>query len=1853
MLTEFLGSLIQSGVELWTAAGELRFRAAKGLITPEVRQQLRAQKGSIIALLGPRRYLFLSTAQHRAWMSEQLQPGNPAHNRQALLDFAGAFDGAALERAVTAVGYRHESLRTTFRRLGASPVQVVSEAPALALRQVDLQGLDVRQQPQEIARLALVDTAIPFDLSSGPLLRITVIRTGASGQQVLLSLHQIIVDGWSMELLARELKTLYGDTAAGQASDLAAPALQYADHAHQELAWQRSDAMQRQLAYWRQQLTPLVPVLELPVDHEPRQRTYRGTTREFRLPRRLVEALAGLHQAEEFTPFMILFTALVTLLHRYTGRQDMVIATTVTNRGRPGMKELLGSVANIVMLRVDISGDPSFNKLLRRVRSIALAAYDHQELPLERALEELRPDCQSGVNPLYNVMFIYVDRVTPGLAMLPVHGEWIATLDFLTLALTRDDQGLSGTIYYSAELFDAATIDQLIAHLSALLDSAIKSPDTPIELLPMVSAEEQSMLQAASHPIQPAPAAPPPRPPQTTTGPLSYNQRALWYISRLAPQSPAYNVALFLQARSQPDLPALSAAMQALIDRHPCLRTTYTMAGEPVQVIHEQQPFVLNRVDASGWNQEQLRQRTREAYRRPFDLEHGPVIRVDLFKRDPAAPILLIAIHHIAVDGWSIGLLMDELRQLYIAATSGTAPPPPPRHCYTDFVTWQQQMLASAEGEEHWQYWRQRLAGEPPVLALPTDRPRPAAATHDGASCDFGLSSELTARLRRLGRQHGATPFALLLLAYQVLLSRYSGAAKIWVASPTMGRSYSRFFPIVGCFINPVVLTADFTGNPSFRVLLEATRDTVREAIRHQDYPFSLLVERLGARRNPGGAPLIPVEFIFQEQRPGSVGFNQEIAWGPLRLVPLDLARDQQAGQVDLALEMMEIDNAFAGGFKYSRDLFEPRTIQRLVAHFVTLLTALADNPEQPINQVPLLTPAEQEQILTLRSNRQREHLPARLVHHVIAASAALSPQALALRGAGHELTYCDLDQRANQLANHLAALGVGPETAVGLAVTPSPEMIIGLLAIFKAGGVLTPLDPSYPAERLCFMIADAGIKVLVTDGKPRPFADDPALSTIIDLRRDQELIDRQSRATPEPSLLPEHLAYVLYTSGSTGRPKGVAVAHRSLAVHCQSAANHYRLTPDDRVLQFASLSVDTALEQILPTLAIGATLVLRGQELWSAPEFSSQVVEHGITVADLPPAYLHELLRQPSPELTRLRLIIVGGEAVSPQTVKLWQSSPLRTTRLINAYGPTETTITATTCDLDPAAASSMRVPIGRPLGQATVYILDRHGNPVPQGVIGELHIGGHGLARGYLNRPAATAQSFIPDPFGPAGSRLYRSGDLARHLESGVIEFLGRRDHQVKLRGFRIELGEIEAQLSLCPGVRQCVVTTWHQGQGDHRLVAHVVAADDQLTPQLMQAHLRQRLPSHMVPCSFLLLDRMPLTAAGKPDRRALPAPAAADGDRAIVAPRNPLEQQLARIWADVLDVPEIGVSDSFFEHGGHSLLALRLLARVSEELGRELPLSTLIQGPTIAETAAQLRQPAASASLLVAIQPLGDETPLHLVHPVGGGVLCYRELADALGPPHPLYGLQSPGPSGDQPAASLEAIAASYLAAVHQHQSQGPYCLGGWSFGGVVAYEMAQQLQRAGEKVALLALIESYTPAILERIEAHHEHAHQLAGDEETWLLDLFARDLLGQGSQEPCRSWQDPAVPVARRLQQLADRAGEAGLEPGQVQQLFAVFKANTIAMRAYQPQPSPNHLTLFRGRDRAVEKIIPDPSNGWQDLAAGSLTIFDIPGNHDTILQTEGARALAEKLRHCLAIRTSRNPEQPGGNRHVH
>jgi amino acid adenylation domain-containing protein len=1051
--------------------------------------------------------------------------------------------------------------------------------------------------------------------------------------------------------------------------------------------------------------------------------------------------------------------------------------------------------------------------------------------------------------------------------------------------------------------------------------------------------------------------------------PLSSAQERLWFVEQLQDLHGAYNISRAVQLHGPLDYALLRQSLQTIVDRHEPLHTTFhARDGVPLQVVEPHRVLELPVFDLRGVadSGEDLRQHLQTAAQAPFDLTRDLMLRARGFRLAAHTHVLLVVMHHIAGDGWSLGNLSRELSQLYRAYQRGKAAPLPPLTIqYIDFALWQRQQLQSPALTPPRQYWQRQLAAPRPVLTLPADRPRPSLPSYRGGKAMLTLAPALVATLKARSQDWGVTLFTTLLTAFKVLLYRYTDQTDLIVGTPIAGRTQVETEPLVGFLVNTLALRSDLSGNPLFSTLVQRVHQTAVTAYTHQAFPFDQVVASVDVDRDLSRSPLVQVTFGLQNTPQQDLQLPEiqlsslsSIAAAPpqsaLSLSSYGFAIDAGTARFDLSLLLKEEANQINGFVEYSLDLFEAATITRLIQHFQQLLTAIAADPDQPIATLPLLTAAERYQLLVTWNDTHRGNPTDPCIPQRFEAQVARHPDAIAVVCADQQMTYGELNARANQLAHHLQTLGVGPESRVAICVDPSLVMVIGVLGILKAGGAYVPLDPTYPPERLRGMLADAQCSVLLTQSQYRHLLPDPGMP-VVDLERPDGAGAKDNPVNP-PEL--HHLAYVIYTSGSTGQPKGVAVEHGQILNYCTSILERLPVVAGDSFAMVQPLTFDGCLTQLLCPLITGGSLHLFSRDMaLNAPALADYFQHRGIDFLKITPSHLAALQGEVGLEpLMPRKLLMLGGEA-SPWDwfLSLQRAAPHCT--VINHYGPTETTVGVLTYRLSsgdspypPATA-----PIGQPLANTQVYVLNAAQQPVPIGVAGELYIGGANVARGYLNRPQLTAERFIPNPFGPG--RLYRTGDRVRRRPDGNLEFLGRIDQQVKIRGFRMEPGEIEAALGCCPGVQKAAVVARADALGSQQLVAYVVPQPgNSLSIRTLRSALAQTLPAPMVPSQFVEMAALPLLSNGKVDRKALPEPASSPSHREepFVPPQTDTEQAIAAVWAEVLKCDRISRHDNFFELGGHSLIATQVVSRVGKTQPIMPTLRSLFEHPTLADWA-----------------------------------------------------------------------------------------------------------------------------------------------------------------------------------------------------------------------------------------------------------------------------------------------------------
>ncbi|MBF6055962.1 amino acid adenylation domain-containing protein, partial [Streptomyces eurocidicus] len=1308
----------------------------------------------------------------------------------------------------------------------------------------------------------------------------------------------------------------------------------------------------------------------------------------------------------------------------------------------------------------------------------------------------------------------------------------------------------------------------------------------------------------------------------------SHQQEGLWFLHQLDPESPVYNMPFALRLRGPLDADALSEAFRRLVGRHEALRTRFSGEGEEPLLVVDEAPaaWPLLVTDLSGLpepaREERVRQLVDAEAERPFDLAAGPLLRTGLLRLADTDHVLLMSLHHVVTDGWSTGIIGQELSALHAGADL-----PPLAVQVADFAAWQRERLTGDVLEGQLSYWRRTLA-DLPVVDFPADRPRPASPRQTGAVVDHRLPASLGEGLRALARTERVSLLAVLQAGLLTVLSRYTGQDDLAIGSVFSGRTRSEVEPLVGLFANTLVLRTSTAGDPTFRELVGRCGETVLGALDHQDVPFTMVVDALKPERVPGRNPLFQISLTLQAADASDVPFRLGSTVGEY------VGTTGTRARFDLAVSASEsADGGIALQLEYATELYDHDRVERLVDHFRTVLEQAVRTPDAPIGGLTLLT-ADERRRMTAWSTAQGTYPADVSLYALFAEQVRLRPDAVAIVDGTTRLTYRELDDRAGRLAARLRERGVRRGDLVGLCGTRSAALVAGILAILRAGGAYVPLDPGYPAERLGYMIKDSGIGVLLAESAAE-LPDGPYERVPLDGGHPAD-----GDPAPEPVTVGgDDLAYLIYTSGSTGRPKAVMVPHGNVTRLLASTHEWFGFDERDVWSLFHSFAFDFSVWELWGALAHGGRLVVVPYWESRSPEAFYELLERErVTVLNQTPAAFRQLVavdEERGADLA-LRTVVFGGDALDADAVLRWfDRHGEDTPRLVNMYGITETTVHVTYRPLSRELLARSPGPIGVPIPDMSVWVVDRAGQLAPAGVPGEMWVGGPGVAWGYLGRPDLTAERFVPDPFGDGAGRLYRSGDLARRLSDGTLEYLGRLDQQVKIRGFRVEPGEIDAVLAAHPEVADAF-TTVHGTDDGRRLIGYVVPAPGAGPglPARLRAHVGMELPDHMVPAVVVPLERIPLTANGKVDRRALPAPELTT-TALFVAPRTPTERALAPLWARILGAGRVGALDGFFDLGGSSLDLIRLRFAVRESFGALLDVRALYAAPTVeamaraidAHTpAAPATRTGAGATPLVTLRAGGGRPPLFLVHAVGGAAVPYVPLARLLDADTPVHALEHPGLHDDahRTAPDLGALADTYLAAVRRACPSGPYHLGGWSLGGAVALEMAVRLRAAGAEVASVTLLDTGFPP----------QAAEAPGEAE--LLAAFVHDLAGlRGTEAPAADLERlGAAPADERTDELLALLERTGLIPTgvreEVRTRVAVFLANSRAFHTHRPTPYDGPVTLL-----SAGAELDDQADRWREFATGGLDHHVVPGTHHTMLQHPHLPALARTLRRVL------------------
>lgn len=1338
-----------------------------------------------------------------------------------------------------------------------------------------------------------------------------------------------------------------------------------------------------------------------------------------------------------------------------------------------------------------------------------------------------------------------------------------------------------------------------------------------------------------------------PQIPNRHSAPLSFAQYRLWFLEQLEPNNPAYIISKALRLKGQLNVSVLQESLNEISVHHEALRTNFISSsdGSPIQIINSPRPVELTIVDLTqeSENQEQIQNILHQAAQRPFNLKSDLMLRVTLLQINQEEYILLLVVHHIAADGWSLGILWQQLAAVYDAFLHEKPSPLSKLPIqYADFAIWQRQHLSGEVLEKQLTYWKTQLADATTVLELPTDYPRLPSQTYRGAAECLLLSPTLSTSLTTLSRQTGATLFMTLLAAFGTLLHRHTGQEDILIGSPVAGRDRTEIEGLIGFFINTVVLRTNFSKHPNFQSLLSQVRQMALAAYAHQDTPFEKLVEELHCQRDLSRNPLFQVWFNML-----NLGDIQlELSGMSVEHFPLL----ETTAKFDLTLYVTEQNQGIQLELVYNADLFHADTMQQMLIHYQTLLESIVANPEQCISTLPLLPKTADNDLLNSSNRRNlvsptnsfiefrkqdiEQSISARFVEQV-----RKYPQNIAVKTKNYQWTYQELDHQSNCIAKELLKYSASQGERIALLFEHDAPMIAAILGVLKAGKIYIPLDPEYPRDRVEYILEDALSSAVITNNKNLIRAQE-LIQDSLPLINIDEINLTENSADIKLEILPDTIAYILYTSGSTGQPKGVIQNHRHVLHFIRNYTNNLHINDQDSLTLLSSYSFDAAIMDIFGAILNGATLYPINIREDGLTYLAQCLLKENITIYhSTPTLYRHFVsVLSSSQQLPEIRLIVLGGEEVVHRDVHLYQEYFADKCIFVNGLGPTESTVTLQYFINKETKITRNSVSVGYPVEETEILLLNEFGEKTD--IYGEIAIRSPYIALGYWQKPELTTAVFLPDSAG-GSRRIYRTGDMGRLNSDGSIEFLGRKDFQVKIRGFRIELGEVESVINQYPNIAENVVIAREDIPGDKQLVAYIVPESKQvLTVEELRRFIKKKLPDYMIPTNFVILNSLPLTPSGKINRLALPIPETnPELTKNFIVPRDELERKLIQVWQKILGLDSISIQDNFFELGGHSLLAVKLFWQIEQIFGQRLPLATLFQSGTVEDLAQIIRETSNNQSgieqqnqlnnswtSLVEIQPLGSKPPFFCIHGLGGEVLCFRDLSKHLGTDQPFYALQAQGLNGNQPFnTKVEDMASHYIQEIKTIQPQGPYFLGGYSFGGLVVFEMARQLHEQGEKIAFLAVLDTclvnhiQRDSFLKRILLHFHNIQQKG------LSYLFHRiiDWSKLGKDQIENSY----MLYLESINALPDNDKH-----------LLITSINTKVASKYIVPVYPGQMTLLRTEDQSRTSAVGfryDPQYGWGDLVMGGLNIQYVPGSHHSLLEEPHVQVVAEKLKDCL------------------
>lgn len=1803
-------------------------------------------KANQIPLLGDLSSYAVSHAQSRLWFLQRLDPEDRWYHTADCVLLEGPLDRSAFEQSVHWLFERHASLRTRFTLLEGGPVQQISPDANVPIPYHDLSRLTETERRAQTKRL-VDDVPKCFSNLESPPVQALLIKQADDKHLFVLAVHHILSDGWSGQIVLRDLVELYAAACQKRQSALPALRVRYVDYA----AWHNKKIEQGKLAeserYWLNRLGGDLPKLQLPLNDLRAAKTGKNLGSEtVETGAEVTRQLGLIAEACECTPFMVKLALFKAFLAKITGQHDILVASNSGGREHVDIEPLVGLFVNFIVLRTDVGEAPCFTNLLQRVKQTCVEAYAHQDYPFDLLVQRLAPERNSEQMPFLQAVFAEVPHADPQTAEgvrftgVDLDSETQADLagrtlpEGLGLMCKEDpDGGLTWRFIFRSGLFAEGATRRWARQFGAFVTAVASQPEKPI-----VEIEVADFSEAKLQPVE-----------KREHYPISFNQRDMWFQREIYAEASLNNILESFEITGPLRVDLWRHAVQMIVNRHDALRAEFLeIKGVPFQHIAVDVPVSFPLIDLSdrpfAEHDSLVQARSQALVAQPFDFAHAPLFRAELVRLAENRHIFIFAVHHLISDGVYTSRFLEQVGKSYemlLAGGDGKLQPLPVQS--SDIAVWEGERLQKGNLALHGPYWRKQLQAPLPGMLLPTERDSHLVGSFQAGCVEWQVPPEVLQGLRRTQKSQSVTIFRIVMAAFAVVLQRVVREKELLLGC-AFSLAPKHPSDLIGFFAH--VLPLRFTVDPSqsFTHNLAKINAHLTEAEKHVQYPLYEAVTGLKADRGPR-QPLLPVlisQIKDADMDAGDIHINYKsaIVYGGVYHLWLALLKKKKSLQLI---------------FFYNKELLEGWPIQLMTSYMKEALAQVAAHPELPVGDLKLLSSVEEQRVLKLGTTdtpaaiKKEEGVVTR-----IARQARKRPQAVAVRSGSEELNYSVLNARANRFARWLRKQGVGPEQKIGVFGARSPEMLITILGALKAGAAFVPLDPLQPDVRLRGILRQAELKMLTCDADQISRAQELVASlssspTVVCWHEVASFPDVPNPKTwrhqlpwnPAPIDQLQDLAYVFYTSGSTGTPKGAMVEHQGMLNHLLAKIDFLGLNEESIVAQNASHCFDISVWQFLAALMVGGQIVIYPQETLLKPGSLLKQADHdGITVLETVPSLLELMLKElPDVKLAQLKYLVSNAETLPVPLARRW-CERFPNTALVNTYGATEASDDVTHQIVDDLTDSTPRVPVGKPISGARIYILDERLQLLPAGCVGQIAIAGNVVGRGYLGDVETTGRVFIPSPFGDFQQRLYLTGDLGRWNSKGELEFIGRMDTQVKMNGQRIELGEIEATLAKCPGIRQVAVVL---KQDDHsqRLVAFWVGGPT-VTNAKLRAYAQQQLPSHMAPNTCVELQTMPLTPNGKIDRLSLPQPDNSTDSVMFVPPRDEIEFKMTRLWEDELGVQGISVYDNFFERGGHSLKAVSLLGRLQTEFNVALPLRTLFDFQTVESLSQVVRKstvdkPPLAASSLVRLQA-GDSShaPLFLIHPHGGTVFCYQALVEALGPEFPVFGIQCRGLEQDeQPMSSFSLMAAEYVKEIRSAQPHGPYRIAGWSLGGMLAFEVVRQLEANSLDVTFLGVFDSALPD-----EGHSNLEFLLPKSAsitpEEFNVDMsigaFARWFLQADKQQLKDLTEEQAV---ERLKEFAQRAGmlPPDVSPAMLRRFANVAISSAVAMFQYRPAGKvQTDVRLFR----ATNTLVPDPSI-WIPWTEGTVHTCQVPGSHYDMVFPPTAKVLGELVRKELAV----------------